>query len=306
MFFFPFRLDIALYRLPILVILISVACIGIFIAQQESEQRVSLALDTFCQPQADRQLRTTLLALHMPPVEHSCKALMANILVAEDSEAYARRLVDRVVSHPNAVFRDRELMTWLLLDTWSRFKSMVPDGNLTSKLWYRPDRVAPLRMLTAAFTHGDWNHLLGNIAMFIIFASALEIILGPLLFLAMFVMLALGTHLFYFVVSQISGDITPTIGLSGVVMGVMALLAWFIPRVKVRCLLWIIVIFRIVLVPAWLFVGWYVGWDAWRLFSGTGGSVNLVAHVSGGLLGVLAGMAFFRQRRTRVRALLKL
>ena len=162
-------------------------------------------------------------------------------------------------------------------------------------------------MLTAACTHGDWNHLLGNIAMFIIFASALEIILGPVLFLAVFVMLALGTHLCYFVVSQVSGDITPTIGLSGVVMGAMALLAWFMPRVKVRCFLWVIVIFRIVLVPAWLFVGWYVGWDAWRLLSGAGaGSVNLVAHVSGGLLGVLAGLAFFRNRRTRVRTLLKI
>ena len=302
MFFFPFRLDISLPRLPWLVILISLACIVVFVAQQRSEKRIELALEQFCQPQHDRQLYTTMVVLHIPPTARTCRALMASILASDDQRAFILRLVDRVIRHPGALFRDRPLMQWLVLDTWSRFQRLVPDGYLTSRLWYRPIRIDPVRMITAAFAHGSWSHLLGNLAFFLIFASALEIILGSWRFLLVVISLALGTHLFYFLFSHMRGDPTPTIGLSGVVMGVMAMMAWFLPRVRVRCLLWFLFIVRIVLVPAWLFVGWYIGWDAWRLFSGAdSGGVNLVAHVSGGMLGVLLGQWFFQERRRRLR-----
>ena len=63
-------------------------------------------------------------------------------------------------------------------------------------------------------------------------------------------------------------------------------------------------IVRIVAVPAWLLVAWYIGWDAYDLFvlSDDSSGVNLVAHVSGAALGYLAGIAFFRSRRREIKA----
>jgi len=93
----------------------------------------------------------------------------------------------------------------------------------------------------------------------------------------------------------------PTLGLSGVVMGVMALWAFLMPRARVHCFAWLVVLYRRFTVPAWLFVLWYAGWDSWTLFAhGSGGGINLVAHVSGAAIGMGIGAVLFSGLRRRL------
>jgi membrane associated rhomboid family serine protease len=49
-------------------------------------------------------------------------------------------------------------------------------------------------MLSAAVAHASWSHLIGNLIFFFAFAATIEILLGPLLYIGVLVILALGTH----------------------------------------------------------------------------------------------------------------
>jgi len=90
----------------------------------------------------------------------------------------------------------------------------------------------------------------------------------------------------------------PTVGLSGVVMGMIALFVFFIPWARISCFLWLIVFYRRFALPAWLLASWYIGWDVYALFTREGSTgVNLVAHLSGAAIGFLLGVTFFRQKR---------
>jgi membrane associated rhomboid family serine protease len=99
----------------------------------------------------------------------------------------------------------------------------------------------------------------------------------------------------------------PTIGLSGVVMGVIGLFAYLAPTARIRCVLWLLVFWRVLRVPAWILALWYVGWDVYSLMHNDGSShVNFVAHVSGAALGYLSGLVLFRKRKEWVDAHLQI
>src|SRR5258706_3180900 len=110
----------------------------------------------------------------------------------------------------------------------------------------------------------------------------IEILLGPLLYLAVLAVLAVGTHTVYSIAMMHDAQALPTVGLSGVVMGVIALFVYFIPQARISCFLWLVFFYRRFAVPAWLLASWYIGWDVYSMFATeekTG--VNLVAHLSG-------------------------
>ena len=96
----------------------------------------------------------------------------------------------------------------------------------------------------------------------------------------------------------------PTVGLSGVVYGVMGLFAFFLPTVRIRCFGWFVVFFKRFSVPAWTLVGGFVGLDVYRLFSEDSSTINFAAHVGGAAFGYLIGVAFLRKKRREVRAVI--
>lgn len=308
MFFFPYRIDIPIFRLPLLTILTAVLCILVFLMQASNQAQFDRSLDNFCKPD-NRQIRVMLAALHMPAAtsvqtQKSCFRLMTAIHASESPKAFIDTLVDKVVTHPEARFRDRELITWLVTDVYDQFREIKPGNYLTGRLWYKPDGFKPLSMLTSVFSHADWSHLLGNLFVLIAFAVSIESILGHGRFLASFLAITVGSNTVYMLVQQATDNIVPTIGISGVVMGMLGLAAWFVPWAKVRCFFWLFVYYRVFLFPVWLFVLWFLGWDIYKMLTGDGtGGVNLVAHVSGAVIGYLLGMLFFRERKQRLQVL---
>jgi hypothetical protein len=89
----------------------------------------------------------------------------------------------------------------------------------------------------------------------------------------------------------------PTLGLSGVVMGMLALFVYFLPHARIRMFYWFIIYVGTVGIPAWFLAAWYIGGDFYSQVSGAGGYVNFVAHLAGAALGFLIGVAIFRQKR---------
>ena len=110
---------------------------------------------------------------------------------------------------------------------------------ITESLLYFPDSWNPLTMLSSAMIHADIFHLLGNMIFFLAFAPALELLVGSkirYLWIMVFICFVVGVS--YSVSIVIGGsEAIPTLGFSGVVMGMMGLAAYLMPQARIRVLL---------------------------------------------------------------------
>lgn len=144
-------------------------------------------------------------------------------------------------------------------------------------------------------------HIIGNLIFFFAFAAAIETLLGSKLhFIGFMLLVALITDITYSLSILIgSSPPLPSLGLSGVVSGVIGLSGFLMPHARIRTFVWVIIfILRALPIPAWVLALWFIGWDAYYLmaYSNTGG-INLIAHVSGGIAGYLYGFLFLKNRR---------
>ena len=170
---------------------------------------------------------------------------------------------------------------------------------ITETLLYFPDSWNPLTMVSASFAHGGFWHLFGNLVFFMAFAPAIEILLGnPLRYIGLILFICLASGVSYSIWISLSGaDAIPTLGFSGVVMGMIGLSAYLMPQARVRVFCWFLV-WKIFFVPAWIMAVIYIGLDAWAILSGSDfGGINLVAHVAGGLAGYVYGLLWLAERR---------
>ncbi len=170
---------------------------------------------------------------------------------------------------------------------------------ITESLLYYPDSWNPLTMVTSSFAHAGFWHLFGNLVFFMAFAPALEILVGsPLRFVGIMLFIAMATGFGYSLWIVVGGaDDVPTLGFSGVVMGMIGLSAYLMPLARIRVFCWLIV-WKTIFVPAWMLAVIYIGLDAWAMLGGQDfGGVNLAAHVVGGLAGYVYGLLWLKQRK---------
>ena len=177
------------------------------------------------------------------------------------------------------------------------------NSNITASLIYYPESWNPLRMITSSLAHADWFHLIGNMFFYIAFAPALEILLGSKLrYLWIMLFIAFTVGLCDSMASLISfAKPSPTLGFSAVVMGMIGLSAYLMPKARIRVFWWYIVMWKILYVPAWIMAIIYIGMDVWTMFTASDyGKVNLLAHVSGGCAGYLYGYFWLGERRAEI------
>ncbi|WP_040607476.1 rhomboid family intramembrane serine protease [Oceanicola sp. S124] len=151
-------------------------------------------------------------------------------------------------------------------------------------------------LFTSMFLHGGFMHLAGNMLFLWIFGDNLEEEMGHLGFLAFYLASGIGAGLTH--VISAPGSMVPTVGASGAIAGVMGGYLLLYPKAKVDILFIIVVIFKIVPVPAWLMLGL---WFAMQLFNGvgadpTGGGVAYWAHAGGFLVGFVLTLPTFFKR----------
>lgn len=141
-------------------------------------------------------------------------------------------------------------------------------------------------LLSFMFLHGGFWHLLGNMWSLYIFGDNIEDHLGPLRFLAFYLLCGLTsglTHLVFNLNSNI-----PTVGASGAIAGIMG--AYFIlyPRSKILTLIPIFFIPYFIEIPAFFFLGI---WFLFQLLQAAGnsgaGGIAWWAHIGGFIFGIL-------------------
>jgi len=185
----------------------------------------------------------------------------------------------------------------LMQDHYEAFSKSAPK-SLNAQLMYYPDFPNPIKMVTSSLAHGDIFHIAGNLIFFLAFAPALELIIGNVFkYLGIMLLIAFSTSLSYSLVTLLSSsDGLPCLGLSGIVMGMIGLSAYLMPKAKIRVFVWWFTFARNIYISAWILAIWYIGWDAWDLLTSSDhGGINLIAHVSGGITGYLIGFFLLKE-----------
>ena len=148
-----------------------------------------------------------------------------------------------------------------------------------------------LTVLTSMFMHGGLLHLGGNMLFLWIFGNNIEDSMGRPRFVAFYLLGGLAALLAQTVIEPNAA--VPTIGASGAVAAVLGGYALLYPRARVVTVIFIIIFFTIVTLPALLVLGaWFVlqllnGAGSLAQPVGEGGGVAYFAHIGGFLFGLL-------------------
>lgn len=143
-----------------------------------------------------------------------------------------------------------------------------------------------LTLLTGIFMHGSVMHLLGNMWFLWLFGDNVEDCMGHARYLAFYLVTGIVASLaFVFLNATGEASLTPCLGASGAISGVLGAYLVLHPHRRVS----VILLRMMVDVPGYLAVGiWFLFQLASGLFdAGGGGGVAYSAHVAG----FLAGMA---------------
>lgn len=161
-----------------------------------------------------------------------------------------------------------------------------------------PDKSWLLSVFVAMFLHGGWIHIAGNMLFLWVFGNNVEDRLGPLLFVAFYVLgglAATGLQLLFDASSTI-----PTVGASGAIAAVLGAYLVLFPKARVTTLVFFFIITWIELPASVVLVGWFV----LQVFSGVGqltsdvaGGVAYWAHIGGFAFGAAIVWLFLRGRR---------
>ncbi len=150
----------------------------------------------------------------------------------------------------------------------------------------------PLALITYAFLHADWLHLLSNMLFLWIFGDNIEDALGHLKFLLFYLCCAVLAGLAH--VAFNAGSLGPLVGASGAVAGVMGAYILLYPHARVY------VLFRIVIpIPLPLPAMWMLGvWIAMQLFYAVAAADEPIAwwaHIGGMVSGVILAIPLRRR-----------
>ncbi|KUF11181.1 rhomboid family intramembrane serine protease [Pseudoponticoccus marisrubri] len=142
-------------------------------------------------------------------------------------------------------------------------------------------------LVTSMFLHGGLLHLGGNMLFLFIFGDNIEDELGHLGFALFYLAAGVGAGLVH--VFSAPYSVVPTVGASGAIAGVMGGYLLLFPRARVDILIFLVVIIRILPIPAWLMLALWFGMQVlggWGAAPDEGG-VAYWAHAGGFVIGLL-------------------
>ncbi len=161
------------------------------------------------------------------------------------------------------------------------------------RLGYRTDSGLSWRLVSSAFVHGGWLHLIGNMLFLWLAGAALEDRWGRLRFAGFYLAGAVVSGLFFDMLY--SGEETTLVGASGAISALMGAFLVCFARMQIHFIYWLGGIGRFdavayIALPVWFGEQLLEGW----LHGASGGvsSIAFTAHIGGFLFGLaVAGIA---------------
>ena len=206
--------------------------------------------------------------------------------------------------NPQVTELDRFISRWgnipaCMFDAWGWQQDLLGRGAATCALQDQPRWT----ILSSMFIHGGWLHILGNMLFLWIFGDNVEDAMGHVRYAAFYLLAGIVAGLTQGFID--AGSLTPAIGASGAIAGVMGAYIVLFPRASVVAIIPFL-FFIPFPVPAFLMIGiWFVLQVFTGLSSfgpnavGAGGGVAYFAHIGGFVFGALAVRAFVFGRPRR-------
>jgi len=293
----PYKTDLHLYGTPWISLTVILLCCLIYASQFINHDAVLDQAQSYCQSIHDPNLDDNSLdILRIDPFD--CSLILTEIHdMARD--VWAPWIREVFLDETEVTSSELEQALDTLETHQLAFEEDSP-MELTNNLLHYPDKFNPITFITSSLAHADFWHLFFNLLFFIAFALALELLIDSyrefiLVLIALSVITSLSYSLSVVVTRQ---DPVPTLGLSGVVMGMIGLSGYLIPHAKIGMFFWFFVFIKRFFLPVWFVSLWYIGWDTWYMLTANDyGGVNLISHVSGGIGGYIIGMLYFKTRK---------
>jgi membrane associated rhomboid family serine protease len=155
-------------------------------------------------------------------------------------------------------------------------------------------------LITSAFLHGSWLHLIGNMLYLHIFGDNIEDRFGHLRYLVLYLLCGISAGMAQMVIDPQST--VPMIGASGAIAGITGAYFLFFRHSRVITLVPIFFVLQTVEIPAVVFLFF---WFIYQLMLGVGslgvesqgGGVAFWAHIGGFIAGMVLGPALAPARR---------
>ena len=157
-----------------------------------------------------------------------------------------------------------------------------------------------LTIFTSMFSHAGLLHLGGNMLFLWIFGNNVEDSMGPVRFLIFYLLGGIAALALQTAIDPSST--TPTLGASGAIAGVLGGYILIYPRARVLTLIFLIIFFTFIEIPAYFFLFiWFAQQAVFGAIdltnpNGGGGGVAYFAHVGGFAFGLLAIRLFAKRR----------
>jgi membrane associated rhomboid family serine protease len=184
---------------------------------------------------------------------------------------------------------------------WGQHCDLVASGQVACGQGARHQIATWLTPFTAMFTHAGLLHLGGNMLFLWIFGNNVEDSMGPVRFLAFYLLGGLAATGLQLIAGPNSA--TPNLGASGAIAGVLGGYIVMYPRARVVTVVFIIFLVTILELPATFFLGfWFLQQLAFGALQQANtvadGGVAYWAHVGGFVAGLLLVRAFATRRST--------
>ena len=177
----------------------------------------------------------------------------------------------------------------LFVNSFGAIPCEVTTGIDTEPLIFFPVR---LTVFSSMFLHGGWSHLVGNMLYLWIFGNNIEDRMGHHRFILFYVLVGIAASIAQIAASPFST--IPLIGASGAISGVLGAYLLLYPKAKVLTLVPLVVFLRVVSLPAYVVLGF---WIVLQIINGfvslsyiAQGGVAFFAHIGG----FIAGLALIK------------
>jgi len=293
----PLKANLTLLRVPIITYTVMVLCVLLYVAQWDRQYQIKYSAESFCAAEAPLHDPETVQGLFLSS-DYACTVVLSS-LHGQPSKVWLMAPIAEEFVEYYTQFEQQEV-EGVIFGIYQQFAVQAPT-SLDAIILYDPKVPNPLRMVTSTLAHGDFWHLLGNLIFFFAFAGSIEIALGSRRhYLSVLLALTMITSIVYSLTMIGSPYRTPTLGLSGVVMGMIGFFVYLMPWVRIRSFVWFFLYVNILLIPAWLLAIWFIGWDIWNALRLEYSGVDYAAHISGGLGGYLIARYWFRERKEEI------
>lgn len=302
----PYKPEVSLNYFPVFSILICIICIYLHVNVEKNRDEINSSAVQFCEEYKSRSFKIAVKSIANQYSDEICGILITQIYSYPNHELVIDEYVKK--SKKLSIYsksQSKKYVKKYLSKGFDKFQQTNPPKYLTNEYVYVGGSKDISRMVTSSFAHADWHHLIGNLLGYTAFGLLVELIIGPFFFMALFFTIALSVG----VVSSLwygSSDIPQLfLGLSGIVFGMMGAMLYLWPQARIKAILWIVIIFKNISLPAWIIAVVYIGWNVHYVLEKVDSNVNFIAHLIGALSAFTFSVVFLKRKKEDLIYMLK-